>query len=114
MHAVLLATALAFGSGDTRNGATDGRMVEECPLRNTLRAGASKQDIRDLLGRPQPIIELLRPSTPGTIESRLWGWYYDQGRDVRGRRHPPVLLYWDDEGRLKDWEIMPWGGGFQS
>jgi hypothetical protein len=113
MHAALLAAALAVGSGDKRDGATDGSMVEECPLRNTLRAGASEQDIRDLLGPPTKPIYRVHELWPGNYELRLGTWYYDQGRDVRGRRHPPVWLDWDEEGRLKDWGIRPWSGGFQ-
>ena len=113
MRAVLLVAAVAVGSGDMRDGAPDGRMVDEFPLRNTLRAGASYQDIRDLLGPRMETTYQVHEVSPVSCELRPLVSYYDQGPDVRGRRLPQVSLYWDEKGRLKDWEIMPWDGGWK-
>jgi hypothetical protein len=52
MHALLLAAALAVGSGDGRDGATDGRMVSGMAPFDHLRVGMNWKDVnRVLCGR---------------------------------------------------------------
>jgi hypothetical protein len=49
MQAVLLAAALALGSGDGRDGAADGRMVDETPPYALLRIGMKFADAKRLM-----------------------------------------------------------------
>jgi hypothetical protein len=49
MHAILLTAALAVGSGDGHDGATDGRMVEKVPPYAQLRVGMNKEDAKKLM-----------------------------------------------------------------
>jgi len=49
MHALLLAAALAVGSGDGRDGATDGRTVDKTPPYARLRVGMDLHDAESLM-----------------------------------------------------------------
>jgi hypothetical protein len=63
MHALLLAAVLAVGSGDGRNGATDGRTVEKVPPYTLLRVGMTEMQVLRLMGRRSDTLVL-------TIENR--------------------------------------------
>jgi hypothetical protein len=60
MHTLLLAAALAVGSGDGRDGATDGRTVEKVPSYTLLRVGMSYEELERLMGKPQVILGSMR------------------------------------------------------
>jgi hypothetical protein len=103
MHALLLAAVLAVGSGDGRDGATDGRTVEDRPPLEFLRKGMTCQQVGVVLGNCQ---------AGGAGKGGRWV-FYDQGCTVRGIWHPPVSLNFDDKDRLENWKIFPWQGSFK-
>jgi hypothetical protein len=103
MYAAVIVAALAVGSGDTRDGATDGRTVEERPPLEFLRKGMTCQEVVVVLGKCQ---------AAGVDKGGSW-LYYNQGCTLRGRWHPPVSLNFDDNDRLENWKIFPWEGSFK-
>jgi hypothetical protein len=89
MYAVLMAAALAVGSGDGRDGATDARMVESVPPYTLLRKGMSYWQVCELLGR----------ESFGVNVRNNWTWCYNLSPDPFGRRYQVVLhAIWDKEG----------------
>ena len=92
MHALLLAAALAVGSGDGRDGVTDGRVMEERPPAELLRRGMSEQDAIKLLG-------------PIWLEDcSAWcraSWFHTKP-DSLGRWQV-ILVNWDSDSRVCDW-----------
>jgi hypothetical protein len=106
VYVFLMMAALAVGSADGRDAATDGRTEEHRSLRNRLRVGMSWRDVRDLLDREIIPIQMAKVgSNHQTPEVDTY--YFGRGRDVFGRRHPPVLLLFDDEDCLRDWKVLP-------
>ena len=87
MHAILLMAALAVGSGDGRDGATDGRTVDKTPPYARVRAGMHLHDALKLLER----------------ESTSSDWFHGQtaiiyrfGPDQFGVYHTVIMEKKDD------------------
>jgi hypothetical protein len=55
MHALLLATVLAFGSDTGRDGSNDVGMVDTTPGYTRLRPEMTYQEVRRVLGRPKAV-----------------------------------------------------------
>jgi hypothetical protein len=104
MHAVLLATALAAGSGDGPEGATDGRTIEQVPPHTLLRAGMTRKDVRALLGREYANFLSTSPS--------IWFSEFAPEPDWLGQRFV-VTVHWDLDpadkdrfGRVQRWKVF--------
>jgi hypothetical protein len=94
MHALLLAAALAVGSGDGRDGATDGRTVDEPPPHTLLREEMTRKEVQALLGKEYYWGDGLgeRASSFAPKQDRL------------GRRFF-VRVKWDRAWRLLEWDV---------
>jgi outer membrane protein assembly factor BamE (lipoprotein component of BamABCDE complex) len=94
MHALLLAAALAVGSGDARDRATDGRTVDEPAPLLLLKEGMTKGQVDRIMGYRS----LQRKGNLGSPYSE---WYYLQ------RTYPGiecvVRIWFDKAGRLVKW-----------
>jgi hypothetical protein len=82
MRALLLAAALAVGSGDGRDGATDGRMVKEVPPYRLLRVGMTYEDVKKLLGKLHH----------GFVADGYFTMYFKVGPDRLGTYYKVVVL----------------------
>jgi hypothetical protein len=83
MYVVLLAAALAVGSGDGRYGATDSRMVEKLPPYARLRLGMSYDQMTKVFGR-SPIYIVATKDGPLA--------FYEVGPDELGHYHQVVVI----------------------
>jgi hypothetical protein len=89
MHAILLMAALAVGSGDGRDGATDARTVDKTPPYARLRVGMALDDALKPLERESTSSDWL------CFRGRTV-MIYRFGPDEFGRYHPVIMEAQDD------------------
>jgi hypothetical protein len=92
VHAFLLATALSLGSGDGRDGATDGRTVDPSPA-TLLRVGMTEDEV-------VRVLDPKRPKGEGKGEFALTFHIYCL--KWRGQTEWVGVVYGSD-GRVKEW-----------
>src|SRR5260370_4033999 len=86
MHALLLVAALAVGSGDGRDGATDGR-TERIPPYKLLRVGMNENEVLRLMGRQSDTLVLTDENRANYY--RIWRL----GADEQGLYRMVVVTY---------------------
>ena len=94
----LVMAALAFGSGDGRNGATNGRTVEKVPPHTLLRVGMTSKEVSQLMGR----CDQIGIASLWSGLNKVW----NIGPDEFGRYHR-VLVNVDEDGRVASFQVDP-------
>jgi hypothetical protein len=106
MHAFLLAVTLAVGSGDGRDGATDGRTTPERPDLH-LRVGMTPAEVARFLGNKSFEIRAVnrQGKNQQVSDDECGRTAFCAEPDWLGSRKT-VLTYWDREGRLARWTVL--------
>ncbi len=97
MYAVLMAAALTMGSGDGRDGVTDGRMVDATPPDAMLREGMTYDVVQKLLGKANSEFD--------TAQCHLSHYVL---KPTRQAYKEILIIRWNADTRVEEWKIKRW------